>query len=446
MDLFSMKREQELRQNAPLAQRMRARTLDEFVGQEHLMKPGKILPRMIQADRLTSMILYGPPGTGKTTLAHIIAQTTRKRFVELSAVTSGVKDIRETVSAAQDALGVSGQGTVVFIDEIHRFNKSQQDALLPHVERGVLTLIGATTENPYFEVNKALLSRCQIFRLEPLKPQALEQLVKNALEDRERGLGNMRIQLTDDGLHYLVAVAQSDGRNLLNILELAALTTLPASDGTITITAETIKESSQTRRVRYDKGGEQHYDMISAMIKSMRGSDPNAALHWLAAMLEGGEDPKFIARRIIIAASEDVGNADPMALPLAMAAFQAVDTVGMPEGRIPLAQAVVYLALAPKSNASYVAINKAMEAVRNQGTGLVPEHLKNIKVETQDETMDHGAYRYPHDYPGHYVPQTYLPEDRLDTNYYTPGSLGGEGELVKRWKRRLAGDEKADFD
>ncbi|NLY10004.1 MAG: replication-associated recombination protein A [Tissierellia bacterium] len=435
MDMFSIKREATLKKQAPLAQRMRAESVEDFVGQEHIMGKGQLLNRMISADRLTSMILYGPPGTGKTTLAHIVANSTKKRFVEISAVTSGVKDIRQVVDEAKETLGQSGKETVVFIDEIHRFNKAQQDALLPHVEKGVLLLIGATTENPYFEVNKALLSRCTVFRLELLNEKALITLANMALEDKVKGLGHIKIKLEEDGLNYLVKSAQGDGRNLLNTLELAALTTMPNESGVVIIDAETIKESSQIRRVRYDKDGEQHYDIISAFIKSIRGSDPQGALHWLASMIEGGEDPKFIARRLIVSAAEDIGMADPIALSVAVSAFDAINIIGMPEGRIPLAEATIYLALAPKSNSAYLGINNALAYVRANGPGQVPEHLKNIKIETQDKDIENLGYKYPHDFPNHYVKQDYLPQGMRQVSYYSPGKIGIEAEIAKNWEK-----------
>ncbi len=436
MDMFRMSMEKEMNRRSPLADRMRPETLDDFFGQEHLVGQGKLLRRMIEADRISSMILYGPPGTGKTTLAHVVAKSTNRRFVRLSAITSGVKDIRQAVDDAEESLTFSQKSTILFIDEIHRFNKSQQDALLPHVEKGLFTLIGATTENPYFEVNKALLSRCQIFRLELLDEKALEKLIQRALTDEEIGLGSEPIHLDKDALSYLVKASQGDARTALNGLELAALTSVPDEEGNINITVEDIKESTQVRRVRYDKDGDQHYDMISAFIKSIRGSDPDAALHWMASMLHGGEDPLFIARRLVIAASEDIGNADPHGLPLAMAAYDAVKVLGLPEGRIPLAQAVVYLAMAPKSNASYEALNKATAFVNRHGSGTVPEHLKNIKVETQDPNISNDDYIYPHNFPNHFAKQNYRPNEFKDIHYYDAGELGYEKKM-KKWYEYL---------
>ncbi len=363
MDLFTLNAENILKKQSPLAERMRPRTLEEFVGQEHIIGKGRLLYRAIQADKLTSLILHGPPGTGKTTLARIIANTTKLYFEQINAVTSGIKDIREVIENSKERLGFHNKRTILFIDEIHRFNKSQQDALLPYVENGTIILIGATTENPYFEVNKALLSRSMVFKLEPLTKEQIKVILLRALKDKERGLGNLNIEIKKDALEHIINMANGDSRIALNALELAVLTTSASEDGIIHITLDIVEDCIQKRAVKYDKNGDEHYDTISAFIKSMRGSDPDAALYWLAKMLHAGEDPKFIARRIIICASEDVGNADPNALTVAVAAFKALDFIGMPEGKIPLAQAVTYIAAAPKSNASYLGIKKALADV-----------------------------------------------------------------------------------
>ena len=367
--------EDKLKKEAPLADRMRPENIGEFVGQDHILGEGKFLNRAIKADRINSMIFYGPPGTGKTTLAMIIANQTKMRFEKLSAVTAGVKDIREVVARAEENLKLRGKKTILFVDEIHRFNKSQQDALLPFVERGIIILIGATTENPYFEVNKALLSRAMVLLLHPLERKHLDQLLERALRDREKGMGDYKVKLTDEARDYLLSIAQGDGRILLNSIEIGVLSTEPGEDGIRVIDLEGIKESIQVKTAKYDKGGDEHYDTISAFIKSMRGSDPDATLYYLAKMINAGEDPIFIARRIIIAASEDVGNADPQALQIATAALQAVHAIGMPEGRIILSQAALYVATAPKSNRAYIGIDKALSDIRNNEIGAVPLHI-----------------------------------------------------------------------
>lgn len=428
MDLFSISMEEKLKKSAPLADRMRPQDLDDFVGQDHVLGEGKFLRRAIKADRINSMIFFGPPGTGKTTLAMIIANQTKMRFEKLSAVTAGVKDIREVVARAEESLKMTGKKTILFVDEIHRFNKTQQDALLPFVERGIIILIGATTENPYFEVNKALLSRAMVIVLNSLEREDLRLLVDKALKDKERGLGEYNVHLEDEALDYLLTIAQGDGRIVLNSLEIGVLSTEPDKNGLRTIDLDGIRDSIQVKSARYDKGGDEHYDTISAFIKSMRGSDPQAVSYYLAKMINAGEDPIFIARRIVIAASEDVGNADPMALQVAVAALQAVHAIGMPEGRIILSQAALYVANAPKSNSAIVAIDKAMDDVRNLEIGRVPGHLRDAHYGGA-EKLGHGkGYLYPHDYPGHYVEQTYLPEGFEDKIYYKPSGQGLEKE------------------
>lgn len=435
MDLFKIAMEDNLKKNAPLADRMRPKTIGEFVGQDHLLGEGKFLYRSIKADRINSMIFYGPPGTGKTTLAMIIALNTNKRFEKLSAVSSGVKDIREIVHKAEENLKLNNTRTVLFIDEIHRFNKSQQDALLPYVERGIIILVGATTENPYFEVNKALLSRCMVLVLESLSRDDLKHLINRALEDKENGLGQYKVSLSDEAIDYLITIGQGDGRIVLNSLEIGVLSTPPDKDGIININLETIRESIQIKSARYDKGGDEHYDTISAFIKSMRGSDPDATLYWLAKMINAGEDPKFMARRIIIAASEDVGNADPNALKIAVAAFDAVNVIGMPEGRIPLAQAALYVASAPKSNSAYIGIDKALEDIRNEEVGQVPIHLRDTHYQGS-KSLGHGKeYKYPHDYQNNFVKQDYLPDKFAGKTYYNPSSNGYEKHIKERLKK-----------
>lgn len=432
MDLFTLNMENQLKKNAPLADRMRPSTIEEFVGQKHILGEGKFLNRAIKADRITSMIFYGPPGTGKTTLAMIIANSTNMNFEKLSAVTSGVKDIREVIHRAEEGLKLYNKRTILFIDEIHRFNKAQQDALLPFVERGIIILIGATTENPYFEVNKALLSRMMVISLKPLGKKDIYDIILNALKDEDRGLGKYKVNISDEAIDYLITISDGDGRIALNSLEIAVLSTPEDNEGIINIDLDTIKECILVKSAKYDKSGDEHYDTISAFIKSMRGSDPDATLYWLAKMINAGEDPKFIARRIIICASEDVGNADPQALMVAVAAFNAVDVIGMPEGRIILAQAAVYVACAPKSNASYVGINKALEDIRNKPIGKVPGHLKDASYKGA-ASFGHGkGYKYPHDYKNAYVKQQYLPDEYLDDKYYRPTNNGYEKIIKER--------------
>ena len=432
MDLFTLNMENQLKKNAPLADRMRPNTIEEFVGQKHILGEGKFLDRAIKADRITSMIFYGPPGTGKTTLAMIIANSTNMNFEKLSAVTSGVKDIREVIHRAEEGLKLYNKRTILFIDEIHRFNKAQQDALLPFVERGIIILIGATTENPYFEVNKALLSRMMVIPLKPLGKKDIYDIILNALKDEDRGLGKYKVNISDEAIDYLITISDGDGRIALNSLEIAVLSTPRDNEGIINIDLDTIKECILVKSAKYDKSGDEHYDTISAFIKSMRGSDPDATLYWLAKMINAGEDPKFIARRIIICASEDIGNADPQALMVAVAAFNAVDVIGMPEGRIILAQAAVYVACAPKSNASYMGINKALEDIRNKPIGKVPGHLKDASYKGA-ASFGHGkGYKYPHDYKNAYVKQQYLPDEYLDAKYYCPTNNGYEKIIKER--------------
>ena len=408
----------------PLAYRMRPRNLDELFGQEHILGEGKLLYRAIKADRINSLILYGPPGTGKTSIAQVIANQTKADYVRLNAVTSGVKELREVIEQARNNLILHNKRTILFIDEIHRFNKAQQDALLPAVEEGIIILIGATTENPYFEVNSPLLSRSRIFRLNPLSEEDIIAILKRALTDSERGLGEYNVEISDKDLKLIASLSEGDARTALNALELAVLTTPPDQEGVIRINEEIIAESLQKKVLNYDKDGDNHYDVVSAFIKSMRGSDPDAALFWLARMLEAGEDPKFIARRVIVHAAEDVGLADPMALLVAVAAARAVEFVGMPEAQIPLAEAVLYIATAPKSNSVCKGISAAMNYVRNNKTGAVPLHLRDASYRGA-EKLGHGLdYKYPHDYPGHYVRQQYLPDGLEDLKFYYPGRKG----------------------
>ncbi len=418
---------------APLAWRMRPRDLSEYVGQDHILGQGKLLRRAIEADRLMSLILYGPPGSGKTALAHLIARRSHAHFVSLNAVTAGVADIRRVTQEASLEHGQSSNRTILFIDEIHRFTRVQQDALLPDVERGVITLIGASTANPFFAIIPALSSRSQIFEFKPLKDEDIEVVITRALGDAERGLGKLSVNLIPEALGLLVARANGDARRALNALELGVLSTAPGPDGTVLYDLQTAEESIQQKALSYDE--DEHYDTISAFIKSMRGSDPDATLYWMAKMLHAGEDPLFIARRIMIAASEDVGNADPRALFVATSACQALERIGMPEGRLPLAQAAVYVASAPKSNASYLAINQAMQDIETGVLLPVPDHLKDAHYRGAARLGRGKGYQYPHDHPGHYVAQDYLPQMR---EYYRPTEQGEE----KRIKERLAGLKK----
>ena len=419
MDLFDYSREQNMKREAPLAARMRANTLEEFVGQEHIIGKNTLLYRSITADKLSSIILYGPPGTGKTTLAHVIANTTAGEFRQINATTAGKKDITDIVEKAKDTIAMSGKRTILFIDEIHRFNKAQQDALLPYVEDGTVILIGATTENPYFEVNKALVSRSIIFELKHLTKENIKSLLTRALSDKDKGYGNFDIDMSREALDFIADVSNGDARVALNALELAVLTTQPDSKNIIHIDLETAEQCIQKRSLNYDKDGDNHYDTISAFIKSMRGSDPDAAVYYLAKMLYAGEDPKFIARRIVICASEDVGNADPRALMVAVAAAEAVNFIGLPECQINLSQAAAYVACAPKSNASVNAIFDAMNDVKHIQTSGVPNHLRDSHYPGA-EKMGHGTgYKYAHDYPNNYVEQQYLPDELVGKQYYT---------------------------
>ena len=435
MDLCEYSLQKRGTQDAPLAARMRPTTLEEFVGQEQIVGKDKLLYRAIKGDRLGSLIFYGPPGTGKTTLAKIIANTTKSEFVQINATTAGIKDIKDTVTAAKERLGMFGKKTILFIDEIHRFNKTQQDTLLPHVEDGTLVLIGATTENPYFEVNRALVSRSVIFSLEPLRQKDIASLLRRALADEEKGLGSYHAKMDEDALDFLSNTANGDARAALNALELAVLTTDPDDDGMIHITLSVAEDCIQRRALQYDKGGDNHYDTISAFIKSMRGSDPDAALYYLAKMIYAGEDPKFIARRVVICAAEDVGNADPHALQVAVSAMQAVNFIGMPEGRIPLAQAVTYVSCAPKSNAAYLGIDKALADVRNVQIKGVPPHLRDGHYSGSHDLGNAIGYKYAHDYPNHYVEQQYLPDELVGTVYYDMSNNGVERRMKEHMKR-----------
>lgn len=435
MDLFEYNMSRQFNETAPLAARMRPESLEDFVGQEHILSKGKMLYNVIKADKLGSIILYGPPGTGKTTLARVIANTTSRKFEQLNATTSGIKDIKDVVQKAKENAGMYNIGTILFIDEIHRFNKAQQDALLPHVENGTVTLIGATTENPYFEVNNALVSRSYVFELRPLNRDDLKKIIYRAVEDRDRGFGNMDIDISDEAVSFIAEVSNGDARRALNAIELAVLSSDPDENGRIKIDMALAQECIQKRALNYDRDGDNHYDTISAFIKSMRGSDPDAALYYLAKMIYAGEDPKFIARRIVICASEDVGNADPHALQVAVSAAQAVNMIGMPESRIILAQAVTYIACAPKSNSSIMGIEHALADVKNITVSGVPSHLRDAHYSGAAK-MDHGVgYKYAHDYPGHYVKQQYLPDELVGNIYYEPSENGVEKKISESLRR-----------
>ena len=439
MDLFDYMREQNMEKESPLASRLRPTTLDEVVGQQHIIGKDKLLYRAIKADKISSIIFYGPPGTGKTTLAKVIANTTSAEFTQINATVAGKKDMEEVVKKAKELQGMYGKKTILFVDEIHRFNKGQQDYLLPFVEDGTIILIGATTENPYFEVNGALISRSSIFELHPLDKEDIKVLLKRAVYDTEKGMGSYRAVIDEDALEFLADIAGGDARNALNAVELGILTTERSADGKIHLTLDVASECIQKRVVRYDKTGDNHYDTISAFIKSMRGSDPDAAVYYLAKMLYAGEDIKFIARRIMICASEDVGNADPMALTVAVSAAQAVERVGMPEAQIILSQAVLYVATAPKSNSAVNAISAAMENVKNYKT-TVPAHLQDAHY-GGSKNLGHGiGYKYAHDYPNHFVEQQYLPEEIKDTRFYEASDNGKEKE-IKAWMKFIRNHE-----
>ena len=435
MDLFDYMRENSMKDNSPLAQRMRPRNLDEVVGQRHIIGPDKLLYRAIKADKLSSIIFYGPPGTGKTTLAKVIANTTSADFRQINATVAGKKDMEDVVAAAKNNMGMYGRKTILFVDEIHRFNKGQQDYLLPFVEDGTLILIGATTENPYFEVNSALISRSIIFELKALEKEDILSLIHTAVYDKERGMGAYDAVIDDAAAEFLADIANGDARNALNAVELGIMSTNRADDGKIHITLEVAEECIQKRVIRYDKTGDNHYDTISAFIKSMRGSDPDAALYYLARMLYAGEDIKFIARRIMICASEDVGNADPQALVVAVSACEAVERIGMPEAQIILAQAVTYIATAPKSNASYLGIDKAMAQVAGEKTAVIPPHLQDAHYKSAAK-LGHGTgYLYAHDYPMHDVKQQYLPDTLVGRRFYEPTDNGYEKHISEHMKR-----------
>ena len=435
MDLFEYMRQQNMKDESPLASRLRPTTLDEVVGQQHIVGKDKLLYRAIKADKLSSIIFYGPPGTGKTTLAKVIANTTSAEFMQINATSAGKKDMEEVVAAAKNNQGMYGKKTILFIDEIHRFNKGQQDYLLPFVEDGTIILIGATTENPYFEVNPALLSRSVIFELKKLSTEDIRTLLLRAVNDTEKGMGSYHAQVDDDALEFLADMANGDARAALTAIELGILTTDRSEDGIIHITLDVASECIQKRAIRYDKDGDNHYDIISAFIKSMRGSDPDAAVYYLARMLYAGEDVKFIARRIMILASEDIGNADPQALQVAVAAAQAVERLGMPEARIVLAQAVTYMASAPKSNSAINAIDKAMRVVQETKTPPVPVHLQDAHYKSAGK-LGHGkGYKYAHDYKNHYVKQQYLPDGLTGEVFYEPSENGYEQQIRAYYKK-----------
>ncbi len=434
MDLFDYMREKTSQKESPLASRLRPTTLEEVVGQQHIIGKDKLLYRAIKADKLGSLIFYGPPGTGKTTLAKVIANTTSAEFQQINATVAGKKDMEEVVQKAKNNKGMYGKKTILFVDEIHRFNKGQQDYLLPFVEDGTLILIGATTENPYFEVNGALISRSSVFELKPLEKDDVKTLLKRAVYDEQKGMGSYRAEVTEEALEFLADISGGDARNALNAIELGILTTERSEDGKIHITIEVAEECIQKRVVRYDKTGDNHYDTISAFIKSLRGSDPDAAVYYLAKMLYAGEDIKFIARRMMISASEDVGNADPNALTVAVSAAQAVERIGMPEARIILAQAATYIACAPKSNASYMAIDRAFENVKQFKT-TVPVHLQDAHYKGASK-LGHGiGYKYAHDYPNHYVQQQYLPDEIKEMKFYEPTEMGYEKQIKEHLEK-----------
>jgi putative ATPase len=433
MDLFSHSMNEQMKTEAPLAARMRPATLDEIVGQDHMLGPGKLLRRAIETDRLfSSIIFYGPPGSGKTTIAQVIAQHTQAHFESISAVLAGVGELRQVIADATERRKLYRRRTILFIDEVHRWNKAQQDALLPHVERGLVTLIGATTENPYFEVIRALVSRSRIFQLLPLTEDHLATLLQRALKDEDRGYGKLKILLEDDARQHLINYSGGDARNLLNALELAVESTAPDEQGTIHITLEVAEESIQRRALQYDKNGDAHYDTISAFIKSVRGSDPDAALYWMMKMLLAGEDPRFVLRRLIVLASEDIGLADPHALQVATSAASAFEFIGLPEGFYPIAEATLYLATAPKSN-SVGAFWSVQKHIEQEGTGPVPTHLMDANRDARG--FGHGkGYLYPHEFAGHFVAQQYLPENLIGKTFFNPSDQGYEKEIAERLK------------
>lgn len=441
MDLFDYMREDNLRKEAPLASRLRPETLDEIVGQKHILGKDKLLYRAIRADKLGSLIFYGPPGTGKTTLAMVIAHTTSAVFRQINATSAGKKDMEDAIAQAKSSLAY-GKRTILFIDEIHRFNKGQQDYLLPFVEDGTVILIGATTENPYFEVNSALLSRSRVFELKPLAPEDILILIHRALTDREKGMGSYGARISDDAAAFLADAANGDARAALNAIELGVLTTDRAEDGIIHLTLPVVSECIQKRVLNYERDGDNHYDTISAFIKSMRGSDPDAAVYYLARMLYAGEDVRFIARRIMICASEDVGNADPMAMVVAASAAAEVERVGMPESQLILSQACIYVACAPKSNASCLAVQEAMETVKNTPTAPIPGHLQDAHYGGH-EKLGHGVgYKYAHDYPNHYVKQQYLPDGLTDRVFYRPSGQGYERKIEEHLRQLREGEKR----
>ena len=438
-DLFEYQAEKELKKGAPLAARMRPRNFDEFVGQEHVVGPGRVLRKAIESDQVPSMVLWGPPGSGKTTLAQIIANSTKSHFSHVSAVSAGVADLRRIVEEARERRGQHSLRTILFVDEIHRFNKAQQDAILPHVENGTVTFVGATTENPSFEVISPLLSRCRVFVLHQLGEEQIDLIVDRAIEDQERGLGKLDVQVEPDAKKFLIEMANGDARTALNALELAVNATARNAAGKKVITLATVEDALQHRSLMYDRAGEQHYDVISAFIKSLRGSDPDAAVYWLARMVETGEDPLFIARRMVILAAEDIGLADPQALVVAIAAQQAVHFVGMPEGYLPLSEAALYLATAPKSNSALTAYSEAMKDVKQTLNEPVPLHLRNAVTGLMGKLGYGRGYRYAHSYEEHQVAQQHLPSKLAGRRYYHPGDQGFEkelGERMKRWGKR----------
>ena len=438
MDMFEYMRQQNMEQEAPLAKRMRPKRLEDVVGQEHIIGKDKLLYRAIQADKLGSIILYGPPGTGKTTLAMVIANSTGAEFTQINATTAGKKDMEQVVEQAKKTMGMYQKKTILFVDEIHRFNKAQQDYLLPFVEDGTVVLIGATTENPYFEVNGALLSRSNIFQLKPLSKENIRELIHRAVYDADKGMGSYHAVIDEEAEEFLADMAEGDARSALNAIELGILTTERGADGQIHITLAVAEECIQRRSLKYDKNGDNHYDTISAFIKSMRGSDPDAAVYYLAKMLYSGESVTFVARRIMICASEDVGNADPQAIQVAVACAEAVERVGMPEAQIILAHAAIYVACAPKSNAVVNAISEAMQTVKEKQTGAVPVHLRDAHYGGSKE-LGHVGYQYAHNFPNHYVNQQYLPDELVGTRFYEPGTLGYE-EKIREYFQKIGKD------